>query len=321
MPKGGSRTGSQSKSSSRGGSVSRPSTPMEIGHLGLDEDEGWTCGLCVITFTSPEAKMLECDRCRDKYCIQCLNKSEAEYALLNKSDMMWFCPPCREKVEKNIVTERKIEEMCKEIMLNYEQRIIALEEAIKTKCSKEEVKKLISESLSSHNNSENDARETNPEVLESVMTEVNERKQREGNVVFFGLTESKIDSREDRDKRETKLVQEVISECGVELGREDIKSVRRLGKFDIKKMKRPLLVTMKNPSKKRDIFKNATKLKNSKFGEVRIFNDLTKAERDKERDLYQKAKEMQSNDVNADFLYKVRGPPWDRKILKVKRTG
>ena len=209
--------------------------------------------------------------------------------------------------------------MCKEIMLNYEQRIIALEEAIKTKCSIEEVKQLISESLS-HNNNETEVQETKPEVLESVLSEVNERKQREGNIVLFGLAESKIDNKDERDNREKKIIQEITSECGVELDGEDITAVRRLGKFDITKMKRPLLVTLKNTSKKRDIFKNFNKLKNSRFGDVRISNDLTKAERDKERDLYQKAKEMQSSDSTGHFLYKVRGPPWDRKIQKIKKT-
>ena len=41
------------------------------------------------------------------YCIKCLKKTDIEYQVLSKSDSMWFCGPCRGKVEKNIVTDVK----------------------------------------------------------------------------------------------------------------------------------------------------------------------------------------------------------------------
>ena len=63
-------------------------------------------------FSNPDAKMLECQRCKHHYCIKCLNKSDLEYEILSTSDSMWFCGPCKAKVEENIATELKIEEKC-----------------------------------------------------------------------------------------------------------------------------------------------------------------------------------------------------------------
>ena len=325
MPK--AKGGAQNKQGgSRGGSTSRPSTPIGLDPtiLGLSEDDGWICTICSVLHTSTDAKLLECDRCRDKFCIKCLNKTDDEYEVMKNPDIMWFCPGCREKIEKNIITERKIEELCKEMMLNYEQRICALEEEIKNKCSKEDVQKIVSETLKEIMKNRppaeiDETRETNPGMVESLITEVNERKTRENNIVFFGISEINSEIKEERTKRDIKAVKEVASACGVNFEDSDVQHTRRLGKYDPGKMKRPLLVTVKNPDRKRELFKTAHKIKESKFKDVRIANDLTKTERDKERELFNAAKRMQEEDLSGNFLYRVRGPPWARKVIKIRK--
>ena len=218
--------------------------------------------------------------------------------MMKLPDIMWFCAECREKVEKNIVTERKIEEMCREIMLNYEQRICELEEEIKKKCDRDEVVRIVEESIakatSTKANQPEEINDSNPEIMDSLISEVNERKVRENHVVLFGLPEINMENREDRTKRDIKLRGEVALSCGISIEEGDVKSVRRLGKYDANKMKRPLLVTLRKPDMKRELFKKAGGMKGTKFNDVRISNDLTRAERDKERELFNSAKKCKT---------------------------
>jgi hypothetical protein len=107
------------------------------------KDEVWNCEMCKIQFTDPNYKLLECQGCREHYCMKCLGKPEAEYELLTTSDLMWFCCVCREKFERNIITDREIEERCKTYMADYEDRIKKLEISVAEKCSAQEVKEIV----------------------------------------------------------------------------------------------------------------------------------------------------------------------------------
>ena len=44
---------------------------------------------------------------------------------------------------------------------------------------------------------------------------------------------------------------------------------------------------------------------------------MTKLEREEGKQMYEKAKEM-SNQSQGKYLYRVRGPPWSRKIVKLE---
>ena len=103
--------------------VSRPNSPAilspnryQVLQNEQGNDDAWVCENCKTSITDPDAKMLECQQCRAHYCIRCLNKPVNEYEILSKSDSMWFCGPCKGKVEKNIVTDLKIEERCNAII-------------------------------------------------------------------------------------------------------------------------------------------------------------------------------------------------------------
>ena len=53
-----------------------------------------------------------------------------------------------------------------------------------------------------------------------------------------------------------------------------------------------------------------------KYQGINVSNDLTKTERGNEKRLWEEAKKMNENDASGDFTYKVRGPPWARKLVK-----
>ena len=116
----------------------------------MDEvGDPWDCKLCNKIFAESDARVLECQRCKEHFCIKCLKKSNTEYDVLSKSDTMWFCVKCRKIVEEHIVIDLKIEERCKEIMENYEQRIsdieIVKEELELNSCNEPMVKKIVEE--------------------------------------------------------------------------------------------------------------------------------------------------------------------------------
>jgi hypothetical protein len=127
-----SRTGSRNNSKNNSPMGSPFASPNKYSILGNDQEEDgeepWQCELCDKLFSDPSSKVLECQRCQKHFCIKCLKKPEAEYNALSKSDSMWFCIKCREVVEKHIMTDLKIEERCRQIMSQYEDRISSLEE-------------------------------------------------------------------------------------------------------------------------------------------------------------------------------------------------
>jgi hypothetical protein len=59
--------------------------------------------------------------------------------------------------------------------------------------------------------------------------------------------------------------------------------------------------------------------KKQKYENVSVSNDLTQTEREMEKKLWSEAKRQQISDVSGDYMYKVRGPPWARRIVKIKK--
>lgn len=123
-------------------------------------DDAWVCENCKKSFTDPDAKMLECQRCRAHYCIRCLDKSINEYEMLSNSDLMWFCGPCKGKVEKKpIVTDLKIEKRCNAIIREFEDRLSSLENEISSKGNKSDVRRIVREEINNNKTDINSATE------------------------------------------------------------------------------------------------------------------------------------------------------------------
>ena len=60
---------------------------------------------------------------------------------------MWLCGSCRGKVEKNIVTDVKLEERCKAIMTAFEQRLANIESELSAKCDENDVRRIVNEEI------------------------------------------------------------------------------------------------------------------------------------------------------------------------------
>ena len=322
------RRGTTSETNSRNNSPMV--SPNRFQALSTDPDESWTCKVCKLKFTDSEDKILECQRCNMHFCIKCLDKSEEEYEHLHNSDSMWFCIPCKEKVVKNILVDRKIEDAFKEMTKKFDERITKIEDDLKEKCSKDETISIVREEVDKRMKEKEDTpTAATPEPQENsnvneVLSEISERKQRENNIIIYGQEESESTDRENRTKHDQQIAIEVSQACDTEVAEEDLVKVMRLGKYTKgpEKSKRPLLVQFKEKEVKANLFKNIKKLKdNVKYDDTKIANDLTRSERENEKTLREKAKDMVEAETSGEFTYKVRGPPWARKIVKIKKIA
>jgi len=240
---------------------------------------------------------------------------------------MWFFHKCRERVEKNIIIDKKIEDTCKEMMSALETRLGNVESEVKTKCDANQVRDIVNEEItktaptiaSTEPSGATPVKNNQDANVAAVMSEIQERKNRESNLVIYGVEERESVSREERLDHDTEQTMDILNTCETTIQAKELKKIIRLGRYDKEKKEiRPLLVTLQEPEKKANIFKGAHKLKTTeKWKDIQLANDLTKAERENEKTLHAKAKEMQKN-CQSGCKYKVRGPPWARRITKTQ---
>ncbi|XP_069109401.1 uncharacterized protein MCAP_0864-like [Argopecten irradians] len=271
-------------------------------------------------------------RCEGHFCTKCLDKGDNEYAVLSKSNAMWFCAPCRVHIEKNINNEKMIEQKCKEIMNEFETRITQIESELKNKCDENKVRDIIKEEMATGVNRETQSLSTEaPKTTtntQEVLSELEDRKKRENNIICFGIEEQTSNEGSERKRKDEKTIRDILSAC--KLNKElldSITKVVRLGK--IKKPEsnakenedakpRPILVSFGSIEDKKLFFKNIRELQTTKeYKSVRISNDLTKTERENEAKLRDDANRMNTEkSQSGKYVFRVRGPPWDRKIVR-----
>jgi len=242
---------------------------------------------------------------------------------------MWFCITCRKIIEEHIVMDLKIEDRCNQIMKDYEDRITQLETTMVEKCDESRVREIIKDELGKVENNEDtvdgatqniSTNTVKKETVTTVIDEMNERKSRENNLIIFGFEENQSEVRQERIDHDIQQVKELYKTCKIQLDTTSIKKTGRLGKFNNEKRDRPLLVTLSSVESKLVLFINIHRIRElTEYEKVNVSNDLTKAEREKEKQLWQEAKKKQLKDKSGDFIYKVRGPPWARRVMKLKK--
>ncbi len=315
-----------------------------------DVKDAWDCKMCNKTFTDQNAKLLECQRCDNHFCIKCLNKKTVEYEILSNSDTMWFCLPCREKVQQHLEVDKKIEEACAKIRQEYEGRFNDIENKLKEKCDKQEVIKIVRSEIAQTNPeeknhetikeivqeevkslSQKEATRTNAangnnkegpsqDQIDDVIGEINERKARENNMIIFGIEESKSNLKTEKNQHDLNKINELYTDAKINLEMGNITKIDRIGKTQSEGKCRPIRVIFESIDPKLALFKNMHYIKSSpKYEKVGVANDLTKTERENEKRLWNEAQKLQKGAKGKDFLYKVRGPPWARKVVEIKK--
>lgn len=155
------------------------------------------------------------------------------------------------------------------------------------------------------------------ETVSEVVKEMEERKLRENNIVIFGAQEKDSRVSQERTQHDLDYVNQILVTCGIEAAESKIKSIRRLGQYDANRRKRPIHIVFTEGEVKIKLFRNIGSLKsNPLYNNMSITNDLTKKQREQEQKLLTEAKNLTEA---GRGLFKVRGPPWARKIIQVKR--
>ena len=160
------------------------------------------------------------------------------------------------------------------------------------------------------------------EVIEKSLknreSEEKDRQNRRKNIIIIGLPESKKTASENRKEDTRKFMGVCKNILKVNITEDSLEKIIRLGKITEDK-DRPLLITLKEETKKREIFQNLNKLREvgSPLENVIIMHDLTPKQKGELKEKIEEAREKENKDESGEYMYHVRGPPWSWYIKKI----
>lgn len=302
-------------------------TLHSVSRLSVSEDleDTWICQVCNKSYASPDAKLLECQRCKHHFCIKCLKKPENEYKVLSNSDSMWFCGVCKSKVEENLAMEQLIKEKCEAIVHDFNERVSYLENEIKNKCTEQDVRRIICDELKGDDGDDritkvaNDITELKSNVnseINNVGIEMQDKDRRKKNVIAYNIPEDEdedgITDIETRRENDQLHVAELLSELGMH--GMNITNLVRLGKRSLDRP-RLLRLTVGEEKDRNKILSSSWKLKNSgKYEKVFLHPDLTPREREERKILVTELKNRKAHGeqnlviVNGKIVTRTHNP-------------
>lgn len=180
-------------------------------------------------------------------------------------------------------------------------------------------------SVDANNISRSFASSVAKEVINQSNQVLHDRENREKNIIVFNAHELESEVVDERKKHDTQLLSKL---CNHVVGESlSVDKINRIGKKNsnqddnqekIKKI-RPMKICFTNAFDKRKFLSNLWKLKDapSELTSLRIQHDLNKDERETTSRLLAEAYEKNKNEKPTNFLYKVRGPPFALRIVKI----
>ena len=138
---------------------------------------------------------------------------------------------------------------------------------------------------------------TNDEIAEEL-----DRQSRGNNIIKHGKKED--DGTDDKAFAENLLKD-------LKVGASTIKEIERIGrKSDLTQCKRPIKLVLKNKDYKDEVINNLRYLKDSAlYKGISVQQDYTRNERTQIKELSDKAREMNTEEVDANIIWRVRGTP------------
>ncbi len=315
--------------------------------------EIYHCGRCSEEIESDDNAIYCEGDCGHWYHPDCENLSQEDYDMLTitESCTKWFCGPCDNKFQWNQRESKetrewkeqintKIDGILEELRRIREDEIVALHDKCKdiiekqikdltttitgieegvrdTKkkvCTSEQVDGIVRYAM------EKDKKDTQSSVRGMVAKKVVEEvsKAREKNIIIYRAEEGRKILKEENIQHDKQILDDLMSECkvpGTNTGTPYIEKIIRLGKPEEGKT-RPMLIVFKDLDTKKSLFRNLHLLENAPEAQKKlsISHDLSPEEREENRKMVAKMKEMQQND--PEHKYVIRGTPWNREIIK-----
>jgi len=151
-----------------------------------------------------------------------------------------------------------------------------------------------------------------------VFAELRERDERKKNVIVYGIPEAAAEIKgKARKDYDVEQVCDIAREINVNLNANDIKFAKRLGEKG--EESRPIQVGLLIDNKKVEILRNGKKLKDSdSYYEVYISPDLTRKQREEERELWSEAQrknESMETDQALNYEWKVVGMKGEKRLV------
>lgn len=254
--------------------------------------------------------------CSKHVCVECVGISDKHFNLLLECPSAhWYCIQCEPKATKVIRAEFEVEERCNAFMKNMENRVLTLEAELKKRMTKDEVMELITEKEPAVGVPEEQVKVVVSSMLDNHSTAQHDRESRKKNVIIHHVAES-----EDNKRDDTEFLSNLKTELGV--NEADIDKVVRLGeKKEESDKPRPMKVVFDTEKSKKAFMSKLGKLADApdKFKNISVAHDMSKEEREVNRQLVEKAKKLNQDDPSDKWTYRVRGLPGNRKVMKIMK--
>ncbi|CAG9761640.1 unnamed protein product [Ceutorhynchus assimilis] len=258
-----------------------------------------TCAFIDVTKSNNIKELFgcSCDLCKRILCRNCskLFSSEVRALTAQTKVISFFCQECLKEIRKHIKDIPNIQNQVSELGASTQQIKETLHSELKKlQTNIKEIKSTYAEIVSRKTDFESTkavqddikhlkkviqtktmALTTADAPGEAVLQELQERQLRSKNILIFGLHETNIQNREDREKDEKAKVNNILKQC-VDTFNEEIQYYR-LGKPDEGKV-RPIKVVLKSIETVIQILRNKNKL--PKDSQSYIKPDLTIQQRE-----------------------------------------
>lgn len=290
---------------------------------------------------------IQCESCYVWFHVDCAGLNAGEYKMLKKrkKNIHWFCEKCDDKIMDIVRTINDVKIKSDKL----ERELNELKSEVNLKPSMDEVKELVSceiekmvKALQIRETEENKM-DWNEAVTKEIdnklsnmtekymthlteaqdnMLEFEDKQKRKNNVIIYNVEEISSENMEERIDMDRNFCGELMNSV-LKIGyeNEDIKKIIRLGKRGENNSKRPMLVEFRNLHVKNLVMESAYKVGKAKdkFKGIVISQDMTKREREQCKQMVEEAKIKQVNDDSGLWNYKVRGPPGQMKVLRLKK--
>jgi hypothetical protein len=155
----------------------------------------------------------------------------------------------------------------------------------------------------------------------NIYDEMREREARRLNVVFHGVGEKEQvegDTGKDRAAWDKKSCLNIFQALELDLTEEDVKFCRRLGEKG--EEPRPLLAGFYTETERSRLLRNAKRLENTVFSNVNVSADLTKRQRDEEKEMWKEAEDrngkLTEDDRAKNLHWLVVGARGEKRLIK-----
>lgn len=149
--------------------------------------------------------------------------------------------------------------------------------------------------------------------------EFRDKEDRRNNVILYKVPECAPGSYEEVIQHDRDFFLEVCNEgLNLDVTQDDVKKVYRIGRRGTEV--RPLLIQLSSGMLKNHIMETTYKLRKAKkFEHIVISHDMTKQERELCRQLVAEAKQQESEEESGEYIFRVRGPPGNMKVVKLRK--